>query len=85
MEKLNVKALAIAFGITWSAGMLLSGWAAMCGWCTGMVDVFSTIYIGFAPSILGGIIGAVWGFADGAIGGVIVALIYNIVTKPKTA
>ncbi|MGR3310471.1 MAG: bacteriophage holin [Candidatus Brocadiales bacterium] len=83
MEKLNVKAMAGAIGITWGAGMLLLGWASIFGWGTKVVDVMSSVYIGFAPSFLGGIIGAIWGLVDGAIGGAIIALVYNVFVRKK--
>ena len=83
MEKLSVKGLAIAFGTSWAICMLLAGWVSIFGWCAKFVDVMSSIYIGFKPSFLGGIIGALWGFIDGAIGGLIIAIIYNVVTKKK--
>lgn len=83
MEKLNVKALAVALGASWGGGMLFLGWASIFGWGTKVVDVISSVYIGFAPTFLGGIIGAIWGFADAAIGGAIIALIYNYIVKRK--
>ncbi|NOZ77249.1 MAG: membrane-associated protein [Euryarchaeota archaeon] len=79
MEKLDVKALAAGLGVSWAVCMLFVGWASMFGWGTGVVEMMSSIYLGFAPSVLGGIIGAVWGFIDGAIGGAIIALVYNAV------
>ncbi len=79
--KLDVKALAVAFGLSVAAYMLFLGWAAMYGWGDQIVSVISSLYIGFAPSFVGGIIGAVWGFVDGAIGGAIIALIYNWMKK----
>ena len=81
MEKLNVKALAVGLGVSWSACMLLLGWASIFGWGAGLVKVFSSLYIGFAIIFIGGLIGAVWGFIDGAIGGAIIALIYNAIAK----
>ncbi len=83
MDKINVKALAIALGVTWSSGMLISGWAAMFGWAGKIVEVMGSVYIGFGPTFTGGLIGAVWGFLDGAIGGVVIALIYNFVSRKK--
>ncbi len=83
MEKLNVKALAIGLGVTWALGMLFVGWASMFGWGTKIVEVMSSLYIGFAPSFLGGIIGAIWGFFDSAIGGAIIAFVYNVVAERK--
>ncbi len=83
MEQLNVKALAIGIGATWGLGMLFVGWASIFGLGTKIVEVMSSLYIGFAPSFLGGIAGAIWGFFDGAVGGAIIAFIYNIVAERK--
>ncbi|NOX25417.1 MAG: membrane-associated protein [Deltaproteobacteria bacterium] len=63
--------------------MLFAGWAAIFGWSAKFVAVMSSVYIGFKPTFLGGIIGALWGFIDGATSGVIIAVIYNAVTKKK--
>ncbi|MBW1982394.1 MAG: bacteriophage holin [Deltaproteobacteria bacterium] len=83
MEKLSVKGLAVGLGVSWATCMLFAGWASIFGWCTKFVEIMSSIYIGFKPSFLGGIIGAIWGFADGAIGGAIIAIVYNAVTTKK--
>ncbi len=83
MEKLSVKGLAIGLGAAWALCVLFIGWVAIFGWATNMVDVMSSVYIGFKPTFLGGIIGAAWGFVDGAIGGLVIALIYNAVAKKK--
>jgi len=79
MEKLNVKALAVGLGVLWGFMMLFVGWASIFGWGTKFVEIMASIYFGFAPTFLGGIIGAIWGFFDGAIGGAIIAIVYNIV------
>ncbi len=83
MEKLSVKSLALGLGISCAAYMLFLGWVAAFGWGADLVGVISSLYIGFAPTFLGGIIGAVWGFFDGAIGGAIIALVYNLFAKKK--
>jgi hypothetical protein len=83
MEELNVKALAFGLGITFALYMLLAGWLAMFGWGGALVEVISSVYIGFAPTFAGSIIGAVWGFIDGAIGGAIIAIIYNWVARKQ--
>lgn len=77
MDRLKIVPLAVALGATWALGILFVGWAASFGWGVGPVDVMSSLYIGYGPSFLGGIIGAVWAFVDGAIGGAIIALLYN--------
>ncbi|MGD2169010.1 MAG: bacteriophage holin [Chlamydiota bacterium] len=76
--KLSVKGLALGIGITWSIGQVLVGWVAIGGWGAEYVRVMSSIYIGFNPSFIGGIIGGVWGFADGFIGGALLAFFYNV-------
>ncbi len=81
--ELNVKALAVALGVSWSMLMLFSGWASIFGWGTRFVEVMSSLYIGFASTFLGGLIGAAWGLIDGAIGGAVVALVYNAIVRKK--
>ena len=83
MEKLSVKGLAIGLGASWAICMLLAGWASIFGWGTKFVEVMASVYIGLKPTFLGGIIGAIWAFIDGAIGGMVIAIIYNAVTKKK--
>jgi hypothetical protein len=81
MKKISLKAAILSFGITWAIAMLFIGWVAMFGWGIRVVDVLSSLYIGFAPTFVGGIVGAVWGFFDGAIGAAIFTFIYNSMVK----
>lgn len=75
---LGIVSLGLAFGIVWSLGMFLLGLgAAFFAWGVPMVDVLSSVYIGYGPTIVGSLIGAAWGFADGFIGGAIMAWLYN--------
>ena len=83
MERLSVKALAMGLGVSWAACALFTGWASIFGWGTKFVEMMSSVYIGYTPTFLGGIIGAIWGFVDGAIGGVIIALVYNVIARKK--
>ena len=83
MAKLNVKAAAIALGAAWGIYMLSLGWMAMFGWGADFVKLMSSVYIGFAPSFLGGIIGGIWAFVDGFVGGAIIAWVYNAVAASK--
>ena len=82
MDKLNVRALALAGGVLWGFYMLFIGWSAwLLGWGTDFVVTMSSVYIGFRPTFVGGIVGAIWGFIDGAIAGVIIAWVYNVVPR----
>lgn len=81
-ERLSIWSFALASGITWGVCMLFLGWvAAWFGWSTALVNTLGSLYIGFAPSFLGGIIGLVWGFFDGAIGGAILSCLYNTLKR----
>jgi hypothetical protein len=81
MERLSIKAVAVALGATWGFLVLSLGWTSAFGWGTKAVETLSSVYIGYAPGFVGGIIGGLWAFADGAIGGAIFALIYNRVAR----
>lgn len=77
MQKINVKAFALSWGICFGVYFLFLGWTGMFGWGQRLVEVFSSLYIGYAPTFLGGIIGGVWAFFDWGIGALIIALVYN--------
>jgi hypothetical protein len=79
--KLNVKAFTVAFGFMWALAMLFLAWVSSFGWGIRDVSVISGIYLGYAPTFLGGIIGFLWGFVDGAIGGFLLSSFYNYFLK----
>ena len=56
---------------------LLGLTTALAGWGILVVQVLSTLYIGYEPTLLGAITGAVWAFVDAFVIGVLVAWIYN--------
>lgn len=81
-SRLCVGAFGIAIGVTWGLGVLILGilnWKFQYG--TLWMHTLASIYIGFAPSLKGIIVGTVWALIDGFILGAIVALIYNCVCK----
>jgi len=78
MEKLKIIPLAAATGAVWGGGVLLLGWAAAFGWGAMLVEALASLYIGYGASFLGGIIGGLWAFVDGAIAGALIAAIYNL-------
>jgi len=81
MERLSIRGLAVGLGVAWGVCMLFTGWVAIFGWCGKFVEVMASVYIGFKPTFIGGIIGGSWGFIDGAIGGTIIAFVYNLVAR----
>ncbi len=70
--------LGFAFGLIWGLGWFLVGLA---GWLFGygmlMIHVMSSIYLGYAPTLIGSIVGGVLGFVDAFIFAWLVALVYN--------
>jgi hypothetical protein len=79
--KLSVKALAITSGVVWSGGILTCGLInlAVPSYGRQFLKVMSSVYPGFrnvrtVPDVL---VGAGYGFVDGAIGGALIAALYN--------
>ena len=76
--KLHAVKFGLALGIVWGISifaMAISG--AYMGFGDQLVDIMSSLYIGYSASATGALIGLVWGFADAFVGGFVVAWIYN--------
>lgn len=84
MAKLKVVPAALAVGLTWGVGVLLLGWVSGGGWGGRLVDVLSSVYVGYASTFLGGLIGGVWAFADGFVAGLVLAFFYNVFAGPRS-
>ncbi len=75
---MDAKKLGLAGGILWGAVMLLFTWVAvLTGYGSAFLGLFSSLYIGYDISWLGGIVGAVYGFVDAFIGLYLLGWIYN--------
>lgn len=76
--RLGVFALAISLGIVSGLFMMLFAWYALWyGHGVAMVAQWGEIYSGYAATIRGGFVGAGWGFLEGFISGLILAIVYN--------
>ena len=76
--KLDALRLGAAFGIVWAVGVIvLTLGARFYGWGGGAVDVLASVYVGYATTWVGLVIGAIWGYAYGFIGGFLVGWVYN--------
>ena len=74
LGRLGVMSFGVACGITLAIAVFLLAIAtALFGWGIGVVQVLSTLYIGYEPSFVGAVSGAVWAFVDGFIGGAVLA------------
>ena len=80
--KLDVKALGLALGILWGGACLIMGITTMFfNWGTLFVALMSSLYIGYKATILGSLLGGIWGFIDAGIAGLIIAWLYNKLSK----
>ena len=77
--KLNIKAFGLACGIICGLAVFtMTWWIMLFEGSTGELVFIGHIYRGYCVSPLGSVIGLVWGFFDGLIGGVIFAWLYNL-------
>ncbi|NOZ21697.1 MAG: hypothetical protein GXP25_11505 [Planctomycetes bacterium] len=77
--KWNVKAFALTCGLVWGFGLFaLTWWIMAFDGATGNVTFLGRIYRGYCISPVGSVLGLVWAFFDGLIGGAIFAWLYNM-------
>ncbi len=84
MARLKVLPTALAAGFTWGIGVLLLGRVSGGGWGARLVEVLSSVYLGYASTFLGGLIGGLWAFADGFLAGLVLAFFYNAFAGPRS-
>ncbi|MEQ8652070.1 MAG: bacteriophage holin [Kiloniellales bacterium] len=68
----------LAVGITAGVLVFLLGTAAsIFGWGVPLAVTLASVFVGFGPTLVGSVAGAVWAFASGFFVGVLVAWLYN--------
>ncbi len=78
MSKINAKAFGLACGVLWGCGMLILGLIDTASTCAdAWGEVAASIYLGYAPTVLGSVILGIWGFVTAGIWGFILAKLYN--------
>ena len=82
--RLRVSAVALAAGLTWGIGVLLLGWLSGGGWGGRLVEVLSSVYVGYASTFLGGLVGGAWAFVDAFVAGLVLAFLYNAFAGPRS-
>jgi len=83
--KLNVKAFALTCALVWGLGLFfITWWIIAFNGATGEITFIGRIYRGYNISPVGSIIGLVWAFIDGLIGGAIFAWLYNLISARAT-
>lgn len=78
--KLDIKAFGLTCGILWGLGLFfLTWWIIAFDGATGERTLIGHLYRGYTISPSGSVIGLVWAFFDGLIGGVVFAWLYNLI------
>lgn len=78
LATLGVVSFGLALGLTSAIFVFLLGVAAAAfGWGVPMAIILSSVYIGYGPTFVGAVTGAVWAFVDGLIAGILIAWFYN--------
>lgn len=79
---LSPLAFGLALGLLWAISIVvLAIMASFLGYGIGLFNALSSLYIGLSLDVVGVLIGAVLGFVDAFIGGVIWAYLYNFFVK----
>ncbi len=74
--------LGIAGGIVWGGCMFISTFLALYfDWGRQFLEMMSGIYPGYQITLLGSIVGLVYGFFDAFIGLILLGWIYNRLTR----
>ena len=84
--KLDVKACAVAFALIWGLGLFLLTWWVI--WFDGPNEdknLIGMVYRGYTITPLGSLIGLLWAFFDGLIGGAIFAWLYNLLVGSRSS
>ena len=76
--KLNIKVMAIAFGLVLGISLfVITWWIILLEGSSNSTTFIGKFYLGYSLTPIGSIIGFVWGLVDGAIGGAMFAWLYN--------
>ena len=79
--KLNIKAFALTCGVLWGVGLFfLTWWVIAFEGSSVAPTLIGRLYRGYTISPIGSVIGLIWAFFDGLVGGAIFAWLYNKIT-----
>lgn len=80
-QGIDVVNFGLALGIAFGIGTFIVGILSMFGIGESFVVALSTIYIGYDSTFIGAVAGSLWGLVDGFIGGVLIAWLYNQLSR----
>ena len=83
--KLDIKGMAITLGLVWGAAVLLVGIANLIwpNYGQAFLELVASIYPGYTAGASVGqlTVGTLYGLVDGAVGGAVIAWLYNLVAR----
>ena len=78
MDALDVRAWGLMLGCGWGAVVFTAGVVSrFLNRKPKFVVLLGKVYIGYRDTVPGSVIGAFWGFLDGAVSGMLLAWLYN--------
>ncbi len=84
--KLNIKAFALTLGLFWGLGLFfLTWWIIAFDGASKELTLIGHVYRGYTVSPIGSVIGLIYAFFDGWIGGAVFAWLYNKLAVGKEA
>jgi hypothetical protein len=84
--RLDIKAFALTCALFWGVGLFaLTWWIMAFDGATGDVPFLGHVYLGYNISPTDSLVGLVWAFVDGLIGGAIFAWLYNALARRVAA
>ncbi len=79
--KINFKAFVLTVSLFWGFGLLfITWWIILFDGASGDITIIGKVYRGYSISIAGSLIGFIWAFIDGIIGGALFAWLYNFLS-----
>ena len=77
--RLSPLAFGLSLGVVWGVSVFIMGLVAQyLSYGTEFVSAMGVVYIGYEPSIVGSVIGGLFGFIDALVGGALIAWLYNV-------
>lgn len=84
--RLNITAFALTGALFTGVGLfLVTWWIMIFEGATYDPTIIGLVYRGYSISPIGSILGLIWGFFDGLVGGAIFAWLYNLLRGKKSA
>ena len=82
--RFDVKAFALSCGLIWGFGLFfLTWWIIAFDGPTGEATLIGRLYRGYTVSPMGSLVGMIWAFFDGLVGGAIFAWLYNLLATKR--